>query len=202
MRPERGKRRQMRPKLGVKGREKFESLPRACMDGFVRGERGTSREVSRHCGGWIIRRKNREARHKWSGLAARRIEILRGAMQQREHRACGVRVCGTAHGRPGEGVFVKVDALRNLVDLVGPLACLDGRFAGRGSDDTRDQRDMGAKMSEETMLLEEAFAIAHRTVVAFDKDALTVSVLVRVATTLAAENGRGLRERMCVGSPS
>ena len=52
------------------------------------------------------------------------------------------------------------------------------------------------------MLFEQSLAIAHRAVMALDED-VTDGLSARVAaTTPAAENGRGLTERIRVGSPS
>ena len=195
--PERCERGEMRRKLGVKGREKLESLLRTCTDGFVRSERGAGGDIVFQRCGRIVVGKDREACNERARLTPWRIEVLRGTMQQRHHCACGVRVGNTAERRPRECLFVNVDAGRNLVDLVCPLARLDGCFAGRGSQDARDERDMGANMSEKTMLLEKSFAITHRAMMAFNEDALLRSMFVaRGDDSSSGERARAHGENM------
>ena len=92
-------------------------------------------------------------------------------METRERLASGMRVGRTAEGRPGDCVFVEIDAGRNFVDLVGPFADFDRRFAGRRSEDTRNGRTMREQMRKKAMLLEKPFTIAHGAVMALDEDA-------------------------------
>ena len=82
-----------------------------------------------------------------------------------------MRMASAAEWRPGGSVFVKVDTRRNLVYLIGPVAGFDSRFASFGGKNARNSRAMREQMGQKPVLLEETFAIAHRSVMALDEDA-------------------------------
>ena len=132
------------------------------------------------------------------GLRGGAAKSLRGKMETRERLPGGMRVGRGAKRRPGDRVLVEIDARGDFVHLVGPVADFDRGFSRGGSKDARDGCAVGEQMREKTMLLEQALAIAHGCVMALDED-VAVSF---VATTPAAENGRGLTVRMRSGSPS
>ena len=82
-----------------------------------------------------------------------------------------MRVTSAVERRPGDGVFVKIDARRDLVHFVGPVAGFDSRLACRGGKDSRHSRTMCKQMGKKPVFLDESLAIAHRAVMAFDEDA-------------------------------
>ena len=177
MGPERRERGQKRRKLGVKGREEFECLLGAGVNGFVRRRARDARRDSAP-----LRRRDRCAakmvKLATSGRGLRRgaAKVLRGKMQARERRAGRVRMsgrCETASRRS------RPHRDRCPAESRGPRRSIrrfDGGLAGCGSEDTRNRRAVRKQMREESMLLEQAFAIAHGAVMALDEDALIRSV--------------------------
>ena len=119
-------------------------------------------------------------------------------METRERLAGGMRVSRAAKGRPGDCVFVEIDSGWRLVHFVGPIAHFDCGLARCRSEYARNRSAARSRCAEEAMLFMQSLAIAHGTVMALDEDA----GIARAATTPAADKGRGLTERMRVGSPS
>ena len=96
---------------------------------------------------------------------------MRRTMKTREGLARGMRMGYAAEGCPGDCVLVKIDTRRNFVDLVYPFAECDCGFSQPGCEQAWHRCTVGVQMREKAVLLKQAPAIAHRTVMAFDEDA-------------------------------
>ena len=72
---------------------------------------------------------------------------------------------------PGDGVFVEVDARRQLVDFVSPFAGLNCGVAVVSGEHKRHACSVLTKMSHEGMFLIETCGVAHGAGVALDEDA-------------------------------
>ena len=143
----------------------------------MRVERGALGEVALHRGTRVAGGEDGKAGDKRAQLARRSIEILRGKMEPRQRRASRARVNRTAEVSPGDCVVIKINARRNFVYLVSPLARFNGRLAGSRSKNPRDRHTMCKQMRQKAMLLEKPLAIAHRAMMALDEDALLRSVV-------------------------
>ena len=78
---------------------------------------------------------------------------------------------GGEERRPGDDVLIEIVAGGDLVDLVGPVADLDGGLAGDGGEDAGDGCVVEEQVEEEMVLFEKALGGAHGAVMALDEDA-------------------------------
>ena len=184
--PERREGGKQRRKFGVKGREEVDRLRGADANGRMAGQRQARGKITRHGHDGIQCGEDGEAGDQRAWLAGRSGEIARGKMKTRERLPGGMRVGHGAKRRPGDRFFVEIDARGDFVHLVDGVAEFDCGFSGSGSKDARDGRAVRQQMSEETMLLEQAFAIAHGLVMALDED---------VRLFCGDDAGRGKRAR-------
>src|SRR5579862_7736567 len=68
---------------------------------------------------------------------------------------------------------VRVDALGNLMNFVGPFGVFNRSFAVTGRQHRWNRQTVRAQMRHETMLLEQPFPIAHRAVMTLYEDSTT-----------------------------
>ena len=107
-----------RRKLGVKGREEVERLRGADANGRMASQRRTQTKIAGHGRDRIARGKDGEAGDQRAGLAGRSGEIARGKMETRERLPGGMRMGHGAKRRPGDCIFVEIDARGGFVHFV------------------------------------------------------------------------------------